>query len=71
MDVQITFDDPKTFVRPWTATTELLYDPDTDMLEFVCNENEKSVQHFVQPQDAPAISTSTQHRWRSSPVSTR
>ena len=55
MDVQITFDDPKTFVRPWTATTELLYDPDTEMLEFVCNENEKSVQHFVQPQDAPAI----------------
>ena len=55
MDVQITFDDPKTFVRPWTATTELLYDPDTEMLEYVCNENEKSVQHFVQ-QDAPAIS---------------
>jgi hypothetical protein len=24
------------------------------MLEFVFNENEKSVQHFVQPQDAPA-----------------
>ena len=55
MDVQITFDDPKSFVRPWTATTELLYDPDTEMLEYVCNENEKSVQHFVQPQDAPAI----------------
>jgi hypothetical protein len=55
MDVQITFDDPKTFARSWTATTELLYDPDTEMLEFVCNENEKSVQHFVQPQPAPAI----------------
>jgi hypothetical protein len=55
MDVQITFDDPKTFARSWTATTELLYDPDTEMLEYVCNENEKSVQHFVQPQPAPAI----------------
>ena len=55
MDVQVTFDDPKTFVRPWTATTELLYDPDTEMLEYVCNENEKSVQHFVQPQDASPI----------------
>ena len=55
MDEQITFDDPKTFVRPWTATTELHDDPYTEMLEFVCNENEKSVQHFVQPQDAPAI----------------
>ena len=25
------------------------------MLEYVCNENEKSVQHFVQPQDASPI----------------
>jgi hypothetical protein len=55
MDVQVTFDDPKTFARPWTATTELLYDADTELLEFVCNENEKSVQHFVQPKEAPEI----------------
>jgi hypothetical protein len=55
MDVQVTFDDPKTFVRPWSATTELLYDADTELQEFVCNENEKSVQHFVQPKDAPEI----------------
>jgi hypothetical protein len=25
------------------------------LLEFICNENEKSVQHFVQPTDAPAF----------------
>jgi len=56
MDVQVTFDDPKTFARPWTATTELLYDPDTEMLEYVCNENEKSVQHFVQPREVPSVS---------------
>jgi hypothetical protein len=55
MEVQVTFDDPKTFVRPWTASTELLYDADTELLEFVCNENEKSVQHFVQPKEAPEI----------------
>ena len=55
MDVQVTFDDPKAFVRPWTATTELLYDADTELQEFVCNENEKSVQHFVQPKEAPVI----------------
>src|SRR4029453_2431337 len=60
MDVQITFDDPKSFVRPWTATTELLYDSDTEMLEYVCNENEKSVQHFVQPQDAPAFNVDSE-----------
>jgi hypothetical protein len=55
MDVQVTFDDPKTFARPWTATTELLFDADTELLEFVCSENEKSVLHFVQPKDAPEI----------------
>jgi hypothetical protein len=55
MDVQITFDDSKTFARPWTATSELLYDPDTEMLEYVCNENEKSLQHYVQSKDVPAI----------------
>jgi hypothetical protein len=49
IDVQMTFDDPKTFSRPWTISTELLFDADTEMLEFVCNENEKDRQHFVQP----------------------
>ena len=51
IDVQMTVDDTKTFTRPWTATTELLFNPDTELLEYVCNENEKSRQHFVQPQD--------------------
>jgi len=50
IDVQMTIDDSKTFTRPWTMTTELLFDADTELLEFVCNENEKSRQHFVQPQ---------------------
>ena len=49
IDVRIMFDDPMTFSRPWTITTELLFDADTTMLEYVCNENEKDRQHFVQP----------------------
>jgi hypothetical protein len=49
MDLELTVDDPKAFTRPWTMRTELLYDADTDLLEYVCNENEKSRQHFVQP----------------------
>jgi hypothetical protein len=55
VDVQITFDDAKTFARPWTATSELLYDPDTELLEYVCNENEKSLQHYVQTKEVSAI----------------
>ena len=50
IDLQMTVDDPKAFTRSWTITTELLYNPDTELLEYVCNENEKSRQHFVQPQ---------------------
>jgi hypothetical protein len=50
IDLQLTFDDAKTFTRPWTVTTELVFDADTDLLEYVCTENEKDRQHFVQPQ---------------------
>jgi hypothetical protein len=35
-------------LNPIVSTT-LLYDADTELLEFVCNENEKNRQHFVQP----------------------
>ena len=55
IDVQMTVDDAKTFTRPWTVTTELVFQPDTELLEYVCNENEKSRQHFVQPQTSTEI----------------
>jgi len=54
LDLHMTVDDPKTFTRPWTIDTELLFDADTELLEFVCNENEKDRQHFVQPQSTSA-----------------
>ena len=41
LDVQVTIADPKTFVKPFTIRfTELLL-PDSDILEYVCAENEK------------------------------
>ncbi len=41
MDVTITIDDPKTYTRPFTVkVTEVLL-PDSDILESICNENEK------------------------------
>ena len=49
IDLQMTIDDPKAFTRPWTIHTELVFEADTELLEYVCNENEKSRQHFVQP----------------------
>ncbi|HLG53827.1 MAG TPA: hypothetical protein VI485_00765 [Vicinamibacterales bacterium] len=47
MQVQITFEDTKAYTRPWTITLAAELVPDTELLETVCNENEKSLQHFV------------------------
>jgi hypothetical protein len=41
MDVEITIDDPKTYTKPWSVTMPLAFQPDTEMLEYICPENEK------------------------------
>jgi hypothetical protein len=47
MDVAITFNDPKAYKRPWTIHVEWEIAPDTEMLEYVCAENEKDRSHMV------------------------
>jgi hypothetical protein len=47
LDVEITFDDPKMYNRPFTVKITHLLQPDTDILEYVCNENERDRQHLV------------------------
>ena len=47
MDLKITFDDPKAYHRPWTIALTADLMPDTELLEYVCNENERDVQHIV------------------------
>ena len=47
LEVQITVDDPKAYTKPWSATRKLSFVPSTELLEYVCNENEKSLQHMV------------------------
>jgi len=41
MDIQITIDDPKAYTKPWTMTLPLVLLPDTELLEYICNENNK------------------------------
>ena len=41
MDVQITIDDPKAYTRPWTVTLPLTFQADTELLEYICNENNR------------------------------
>jgi hypothetical protein len=42
---KITIDDPKAYTRPWTAKHAARLLPDTELLEFVCLENEKFQKH--------------------------
>jgi hypothetical protein len=46
MDLEIAFNDPKYYTRPFTISTELTLIPDSDLLEYVCNENEKDRPHL-------------------------
>jgi hypothetical protein len=42
----VTIDDPKAYSKPWTVTIPWEFVPDTDLLDWVC-ENEKDVPHLV------------------------
>ena len=48
MDLDITFDDPKYYTRSFSLKTSLHLLPDSDVLEFVCAENEKDRTHYRQ-----------------------
>ena len=41
MDLEMTIDDPKAYTRPWTVTLPLVLVPDSELLEYICNENNK------------------------------
>ena len=47
MDIELTIDDLKAYTRPWRAELHPQLIPDTDLLEFVCAENERDVRHLV------------------------
>jgi len=46
MDVEITFDDPKMYSKPFSVKFTAALLPDTDIQETVCAENEKDRLHF-------------------------
>src|SRR5579885_2157558 len=46
MDVQVTLEDPKAYTRPWTLPVELELMPDSELIEYVC-ENERDAPHLV------------------------
>jgi hypothetical protein len=47
LEIEITVDDPKTFTKPWTFKLNQRLMPDTELIEFICLENNKGLQHLV------------------------
>src|SRR4029453_6434685 len=47
LDLEITIEYAKAYTRPWTVNVGATLFPDTELIEFVCNENEKDQPHLV------------------------
>ncbi len=47
LEIEITVDDPKAYTAPWTIKLNQPLVPDTDLLDYICLENEKDSSHFV------------------------
>jgi hypothetical protein len=47
MDVELTVDDPGSLKKPWVMKRSYLLNPDDDILEYICTENEKDAQHVL------------------------
>ena len=47
MDVEIVIDDAKAYTKPWTVTLPLTLLPEGELIEYICDENNKDVGHLV------------------------
>jgi hypothetical protein len=47
LEIDITIDDPKAYTKPFTVRVNQRLMVDSEMIEFICNENEKSSDHLA------------------------
>lgn len=47
MEIEMTVDDPKAYLKPWTAKITLELQLNSDLLEYVCLEGERDAAHLV------------------------
>ena len=45
--IDVTIDDPKAYTKPFTVRFNQRLSPSDELIEFICNENERSVPHLV------------------------
>ena len=47
IDIDVTIDDPKAYTKPWSVKLSWNLVPDTDLIESICEENNKDLPHMV------------------------
>ena len=50
MEIDVTIDDPKAYTKPFTVRVNHRIMVDSEMFEFICNENERSSHHIEPPE---------------------
>ena len=49
MEIDITVNDPKAYTMPFTIRVNWRLEPDQQLIEFICQENNLSKEHYVAP----------------------
>jgi hypothetical protein len=47
LEIDVTIDDPKAYTKPFTVRVDQRIIVDTEMIEFICNENNRDPQHMI------------------------
>jgi hypothetical protein len=47
LQIEVRIDDPKVYTKPWSVTVNQIYAADTDLLEYICLENEQDISHMT------------------------
>ena len=47
LEIEVTIDDPKAYTKPWTVRLHQLLVPDTELLDYYCQDNERDSVHAV------------------------
>ena len=45
--IDVTIDDPKAYTRPWNVKLSWDLQPDTELIESICEENNRDLPHMV------------------------
>ena len=48
-EIDLTIDDAKAYTKPWTVRVNWRLAAGDQLIEFICNENERSSKHYVRP----------------------